>query len=284
MITDTKLLFLDIDGTLINSDKEITPRTKAAVTRAREEHGVEVVLISARPPQSLVHICGMLDIPVNVVAFNGSIARLSMLPDAVVELPASQLLDKDLVIGCHKLAQPYEDMSINIYTDSQWLTNDSANRWTQREINNTMVRPEVTDLNSGNIASYLHDLQVHKVLLRSNPANVELLAGELVAVGLDSQANTTNTRNKLIELTPHGVDKGKAVHKISRLTGINVSQMMAFGDADNDVEMLQAVGLGYAMADCNDKLRAVATEVVGSNNEEGVAAKLEELHNDVVKN
>lgn len=274
IMLDTKLLFLDIDGTLINSAKEISPRTKAAVQHVRKQHGVEIVLISARMPKSLEYLCTILDIPVNIVAFNGSIAKLAMLDHEVIELPAHRLLSHDLVTACHEAAKDYDDTSINIYTAERWLTNNT-DRWTQREMFNTLVKADATDLHSHNIGTYLDGLHVHKVLLRSGPETVDDIAAKLTAQALHTQANTTNTRSKLIELTPHGVDKGKAIAQLSDRTGIPLTQMMAFGDADNDIEMLQTVKYGFAMADCSPELQSVAYEVVGSNNEEGVAAKLE---------
>ena len=273
---DTKLLFLDIDGTLINSAKEITPRTRAAVQHVRKEHGVEVVLISARMPKSLEHLCRVLDIPVNIVAYNGSIAKLAMLNHEIIELPASQLLSHDLVTACHESAKDYADTSINIYTAERWLTNNT-DRWTQREMNNTLVEADVTDLHSDNIHRHLSGLHVHKVLLRSGPDTVDQIATKLAAKNLDTQANTTNTRSKLIELTPYGVDKGKAVKQISIRTGIPTAHMMAFGDADNDIELLQTVKYGYAMAGCSAALSDAAFQVVGSNNDEAVATQLEKV-------
>jgi len=264
---------LDIDGTLINSEKQITPRTKAAIHKVRQR-GVSVVLISARMPKSLEHICKQLEIPVNIVAFNGSVMKLDLLGGKTVEMPEEQLLSHGLVQQCHEVAKDYADTSINIYSTDRWLTNNT-DRWTQREMSNTMVDADITDLTSDNIAQHLAGMHVHKVLLRSNPATVQLIADQLSAHQLTTQANTTNTRNKLVELTPHGVDKGKAVRTIGELLGVPVSRMMAFGDADNDVEMLDVVDYGFAMAGCSDRLRAAAYEVVGSNNEEGVAKVLE---------
>ena len=58
------------------------------------------------------------------------------------------------------------------------------------------------------------------------------------------------------------------------MTNISTDRMMAFGDADNDIEMLASVNYGYAMEGCNDRLAAVAHKVIGSNNEDGVAHHL----------
>lgn len=273
---DTKLLFLDIDGTLINHAKQITPRTKAAVSRVRKEHGVEVVLISARMPKSLAYLCSQLDIPINIVAFNGSICKLQLLGDRVIQLPSEQLLNHDLIVYCHEAAKDYDDMSINIYTEDQWLSNNT-DRWTRREMNNTLVEPDVTNIASDNIQTHLTGKYVHKVLIRSNPENTNEVAAKLKSAGQDQLANMTVTKSKLMEFTPYGVNKGKAIMQIAELTGIATDQMMAFGDADNDVEMLQTVKYGFAMEDASDRLRAAAYEMVGSNEQDGVAVKLEEI-------
>jgi len=270
---DCKLIFLDIDGTLINSEKEITPFTKKVIQEVVYKLDKTVVLISARMPKSLSHLCTQLNIPKNIVAFNGSIAHLAMLNDWTIQPKADLLIDHELIINSFETTKEFDDTSFNIYTKEEWYTNNTG-RWTQREMNNTFVKADKIDLSSDNIKGYISGKQVHKVLIRSNPKNQQQISSRLRILEVDKNANFTDTRNKLAEITPLNISKGGIISQIAGITKISTSEMMAFGDADNDIEMLETVRFGFAMQGANERLKKVAYEVIGSNNENGVAYKL----------
>jgi hydroxymethylpyrimidine pyrophosphatase-like HAD family hydrolase len=77
-----------------------------------------------------------------------------------------------------------------------------------------------------------------------------------------------------LEILPAGVNKGAALSKVSEITGVPLSDMAAFGDSNNDVEMIEAAGLGVAVGNALDNLKAVADYVAAADNGLGVAEGL----------
>lgn len=76
---------------------------------------------------------------------------------------------------------------------------------------------------------------------------------------------------------PSGVDKGKGIHRLGELYGITADEIMALGDSQNDLDMLKAAGFPVAMANAVDEVKAVASYVTASNNDDGVAAAVEKF-------
>jgi len=268
-----QIIFLDIDGTLINAEKKISPLSRKVIKQLESRSEILIVLISARMPKSLVYICSDLDIPKNIISFNGAVGTLESFENHQIKLSAEQLLSPSLALTCYKCCKDYDDMTFNIYTQDTWLANE-LNRWTQREIDNTFVKPDYVGITIDNLAELTTEKDIYKILIRSNKENLTNIKSNLYAAKVDKLSNMIATRDTLVEVTPMDVHKGTAVKKIGHWLGIEAENMMAFGDADNDIEMIKEVKYGYAVKNASDSLKNIAYEVIASNSDDGVVKQL----------
>ena len=94
---------------------------------------------------------------------------------------------------------------------------------------------------------------------------------------LGDEADVVSSSTMTLEVLPHGVNKGKAIAAISEKLSIPLSDMVAFGDWDNDIGMLRTAGTGICMANGSEAAKAAADFVTLSNNEDGIAYALEKL-------
>ena len=124
------------------------------------------------------------------------------------------------------------------------------------------------------IENEIKDKFVYKILIRSNPKKLKIVVENLKNKKINKKALLIVSKPTLVEITPFGINKGLSIDEISKITNIDTKNMMAFGDAENDIEMIKKVKYGYAMGNSNDELKKIAYKVIQSNNEEGVAKEL----------
>ena len=268
-----QIVFLDIDGTITNGEKQISKLTRTVLKELDQREDILLVLISARMPKSLKYICLDLDIPENIISFNGAIGRLTGIENLEIKLLPKNLLPPSLALSCYESCKDYDDMSFNIYTKDSWLTNEK-NRWTQREIDNTFLQPDFIGVDSVNLLRLTEREEIYKILVRSNKKNLTAIKDNLFAGKVDCESTMIATRDTIVEITPKNIHKGTAVEKIRNRLGFKSDQMIAFGDADNDIEMITQVKYGYAVGNATESLKKVAYEVIESNLDDGVAKQL----------
>ena len=99
----------------------------------------------------------------------------------------------------------------------------------------------------------------------------------LIEERFPGQFNILFSTPTFLEIMPSGVDKGKGIHRLGELYGITADEIMALGDSQNDLDMLKAAGFPVAMANAVDEVKAVASYVTASNNDDGVAAAVEKF-------
>lgn len=278
-----RLIALDLDGTLLSSRKEVTPRTRDAL-RAARERGIVTAIATGRTPQSALHysrtigggpvICcnggGVLDA-------NGSFISTRGIPDA----PLAAAIDVCQAAGV--LAECYTTR--HIVMDQPLAHIRAYVNW---------VRPHVglgQALRS--LAAVWHTNRVLPVRnLRSwagSPGRVPVLKlmviGEAHRLGQVAEAirvaapglEVTSSGTDNLEVMAPGISKGAGLALLGARLRIPAEAMLAFGDSENDLEMLSYAGTGVAMGNAPNHVRAGADRVAPSCDEDGVAQTIEEL-------
>lgn len=264
-----RLVATDLDGTLLQTDKSINAWTRS-VLDALQDRGVPVVPVTARQPRGLATIAEACGLAGWAICVNGALAQ---------HLGTGEVAFEHLV--------PVEAMA------------ELANR-AQAEVPGTvfaMVRdrgatfglqPEYRAITGPDdhqpaIASS-HDMSLAEViaepalkLLARHPTIPALeLSHRLQGLGLEGVHITTSGAD-FVEMAAGGVTKATALAELCQVLGIDQQQVVAFGDAPNDVEMLRWAGRSYAMAGADENVVAAATARCGSNDDDGVARQLMEL-------
>ena len=264
----TRLLVIDVDGTLLTTDYQITTVTRAAVQQVTSQ-GVQVILASARSPGALRLIMGELGITGLAISYTGALTcRLypnSHIPTEVVAEQRMNLFSAHLVLR----SALEQGISVGWYIGDDWY----ISRWdTALHLEGTLtgVMPTV-------VPDLAHFREApHKLLcIAGDPALLPELS--LLARTLPQDCTGQFSYVNYLEITHQGVDKASALLALGQQLGITPAEMVAIGDAENDMTMLRLVGLGIAMGNASPEVQAVADWVTDTNNQDGVATAIARL-------
>lgn len=263
-----KLICLDLDGTLLNDQKEVSVFTKSVLKKIHETFEVKVVLASSRMPKSIQNIQKQLGIPVTIIALDGAIQI-----DENGNFEASDRVDLDYISPniIKTIYQLCEDKNLHfgIYSKELWAVK-SIDYWALREIRGTNLWPYQI---GSNVEEFPDFNRVTKLMLRGDSASIDELMKQLIyEYPLDLFFH--REKETLINLTSSKVNKLVSLQRLMNREGIKADEVIAFGDSDNDLEVLEYVGMGVAMHNSNQDIRTIANEVTLANNEDGVALSL----------
>ena len=268
--SNIKVLALDLDGTLTNDQKEITPRTRAALDAALAR-GVTVVLASGRPIAGVTPVARAIDLGQPgragaILAYNGG---------AIVDCGPGhrvlwqQVLPAPMVPALCRFAAE-QNVAIVTYNEEGVVTERPGDPWAQREgFTNKLPMIEVADL-----AAYVN-YPVNKMLITLDPVRLPhvLRAG---AERFAGQIDLYPSSPFFIEAVPLGVAKDKSLAALLDRMGFTRENLMACGDGMNDRSMLRYAGVGVAMANAEGPVKAEADYITDAdNNHDGVAEAIE---------
>lgn len=278
-----KAILLDIDGTLTNSQKEITPKTRDALLSAQDK-GVILVLASGRADVGLHRFADILDMKHHqgvFVAFNG--AKSLNYETGEVYFEQAMTVDQGRRVLEHMKrfnVASVIDCGEFMYTNDAYFTiqRDGA-PWNIVEYeahNNGFLVCEQRDL------AACVDWGINKILNAGEPAYLQEVWQEMYAP-FEGELSAMFTAPFYYEFTPLGVDKSRALAETFTALGIDPSEVAAFGDAQNDQTMIEWAGCGVAMGNAVDEVKAVADYVTLSCDEDGIAAALEHLYPELAR-
>ena len=260
-----KAIFLDLDGTLNNDQKIITDKTKAALMEMQEQ-GVCLVLASARPSPGLYKerdILRLQDHGGVLMSYNGG--RIVDAKSGEVLFETSMDLDqtKAVLRFLEKLpVTPILDDGVQFY-----VTDKNGYKVDYECQNNRMTCTEVE-----NLADFLSFAPI-KILMSVLPEQIAEVQKKIEAF-LPEELTVVQTAPFYLEVIPAVINKGQGLRDTCKALGIDPCDTVAFGDAENDIPMLRAAGIGVAMGNAAEAVKAAADAVTCSNNEDGIACWL----------
>lgn len=263
-----KLIAMDLDGTLNNDQKIITEKTKAALMAA-QKRGIRLALASARPSPGLFKerdILHLQDHQGILMSYNGG--RIVDAQTGKVLFETSMDLEETKTV-----LRQLESLPVTPILDdgSQfYVTSKDGYKVDYESKNNNMVCTEV-----GNLADFLTFAPI-KILMSVQPEEL-LQVQKQIAGFLPESLTVVQTAPFYLEVIPKVINKGQGIRDICAVLGIDPAQVISFGDAANDIPMLEAAGMGVAMGNAQEAVKAAADMVTLSNNEDGIAAALEKL-------
>lgn len=273
-----KAILLDIDGTLTNSQKQITSRTRDALLAAQDK-GVVLVLASGRADVGLHQFADVLRMKDHggvFVAFNG--AKSLNYQTGEVYFEQAMTVDQGRRVLEHM--KGFEVASC-IDHGEYMLTNDAY--FTIERDGAPYLIVEYEAHNNGFLVREERDLPavvdwgINKILNAGQPAYLQEHWQEMLAP-FEGELSAMFTAPFYYEFTPLGVDKSRALSETFSALGIDPADIVAFGDAQNDRTMIEWAGCGVAMGNAVDEVKAVADYVTLSCDEDGIAAALEKLY------
>ncbi|WP_321479927.1 Cof-type HAD-IIB family hydrolase [uncultured Bacteroides sp.] len=262
-----KLLVLDVDGTLLNDENKITNRTTAALLKV-QQMGIHIVLASGRPTYGLMPLAKKLELDKNggfILSYNGGQIINVQTGDLLFE----KRINPEMLPYMEKKARK-NDFAIFTYHQDKIITNEPENVHIQQEalLNGMNIVP-VNDL------SIEVDFSPCKCMLVSD--NPEALKGleEHWRKRLNGVLDVFRSEPYFLEVVPRFIDKANTLGVLLEMLQIKPEDVIAIGDGVCDFSMIQLAGLGIAMGNAQESVKACADIVTESNNDEGVAIAVE---------
>lgn len=261
-----RLVFSDIDGTLLDSSHRIGERTRFAV-KGLERAGVPFVLVSARMPEGIFPIQDKLGIKAPIVSYSGGLILDSerRVLDSCGFCLSTALELKD------RLDKEWPDICVNTYAGSLWLAEDADNPWVKKESLIVGFAPKQGRLSR----EWVPDGVVHKLMCLGEADRIAGLEQALRVQYPD--LSISRSKPEYLEIMSKSAVKSHGVTFLCGALGIESSASVAFGDQYNDVDMLLAAGLGVAMGNAPEEVKQKADAVAGDNDHEGLLCMLEQL-------
>lgn len=252
-----KAVFSDIDGTLLNSQHQITPKTEEAIKNVLKQ-GIPFIPVSARPPYAITPYTEQLGAQYGMICYSGALILDKNLTALYSVILAPQDLQK-----LNALLADFAHLSISYYAGLDWFCNDVNNNWIKQE-------SEITGLSAKSIQGNLTD--AHKILVMGSAEEIQRV--EPVLKQALPHLSIHRSKDEYLEIMNPAATKAKAIQFMEQHLGISAEQVIAFGDNFNDLDMLQYAGLSVAMGNAPDAIKQAAKEVTATNNEDGIALVL----------
>lgn len=269
-----QILVLDLDGTLTNSQKEITPPTLEALIDI-QKNGKKVVLASGRPTRGVLPLADMLrlaDYGSYILSFNG--ARITDCRTGAFIY--AKHLPADCYGPIYELASRYakEGLDLITYTDTEILSAFTPNRYTKLE-------SRINDMPILQKADFIDAVTfpVNKFLATGEPEVIARLKDDMMR-HFRSYLNIYCSDPFFLEIMPRNIDKAHSLQKLLNSIGLTADEMICCGDGYNDITMIEAAGLGVAMANAQPLVRERADYITKSNDENGVLHVINEFLRD----
>ncbi len=257
---DYKILCSDLDGTLLSTKSDVSEVTISEISRIKEH--LKVILVSARMPQSMTYLqerLGIKDQP--IICYNGALILSGS------NQIFSEVISFEAIEEIYELAEAHQ-IKLGLYHNREWYAEETSKR-VEKEINNTRTTPIFRDTKA-TLADWKHrNLSAHKVMLMGTKISVDLLFPVLMDK-LSDQMHIYRSNDTLIELAPKSVSKLSAIELLLS-SKESLADVISFGDNYNDIEMLEHSGLGVAVANARDEVKAIANHITLKNTEHGVA-------------
>lgn len=266
-----QLVAIDIDGTLINDQRQITPRTVAAIKKAMQ-HDVRVVLCTGRPMTGVASYLQQLELAHSpheyVICYNGALAQSTN-----GNVLAQYTLDFDDYIDFATFCTKQGVDSIIETSDYIYTSNQNISPYTVYESGLVSMPLRYRTLDQLN--QMRDQLTIGKAMITDEKAKIDALI-EQIPESLTQRFRVVRSEDFYLEMINKQTSKGIALEALTQKLGLNADNVMAIGNAQNDESMLEYAGVGVAMANSIPHTLQMADVVTqNDNNHDGVAEAIQ---------
>lgn len=262
-----KLLVLDVDGTLLNDEKEITPRTLAALLKV-QQMGVHIVLASGRPTYGILPVAKKLELGNYggyILSYNGGQIINAQNGEVLFE----RRINPEMLPYLEKKARK-SGFTLLTYNEDRIITDHADNVHVQAEaLLNGMRIEEETEF------SIAIDFAPSKCMLVSDDEQALIGLEEHWRKRLNGTLDVFRSERYFLEVVPCSIDKANTLGILMEKLKVKAEEVMAIGDGVCDFSMIQMAGLGVAMGNAQDSVKICADMITASNEEDGVAIAVE---------
>ena len=260
-----KLIALDLDGTLTDDKKNITPHTLEALMQVQRQ-GVRIVLASGRPPYGMRPLARQLHMEQYggiILCYNGGHVEDCATGKVYVE----RQLPEGILPMLHRF-QEESGMTLMTYYEDKIYTEHPADEYVGISAYNNKMQVV-------GVKNFITDTPrpLNKCLM-VGPHDKQVVWEKKIQETTNDTLYVCHSTPYFIEILPKGIDKGPSLVRLCQRLDISPSEMMTFGDSNNDKQMIQLAGIGVAMGNADDDIKQVADFITLDNNSDGVAYAL----------
>lgn len=267
---DYKIVFSDIDGTLLNRERKLSETTITEIKKLKDK--IPFILISARMPAAMRHLqkeLGIEDLP--IICYNGGLVLHGNQELSSTVIPMEILEDLTAMnkkTGCH----------LSLYHNDEWYV-PQMDQWAKREINNTQITPEVKE-NIEVIEKWKSENKgAHKIMAMGDEAQIDQIR-DYLQKNYPEELHLYRSKNTYLEIANKKISKFSGIELLLKQRyNYSTSQAIAIGDNYNDVEMLRRIGYGIAVGNGRQEAIDVANYVSEKSIDDGVAKSLIKIFN-----
>ena len=265
-----KSLFFDLDGTLLNSKKEISPRTIATLKKCID-NGIKLFIATARPP--FLDKMGTLDDKTLSLFTGGSYYNGGCI--VLGDKKTYTAISDDIVQKSISYVCQYDTVNIALQMENEkhafrYPLDDSGYMTWGISAHEALSLSSIEGLKTVKILVFYSNLADSKTLI-----DIELVAA-LENLCIDTAQFYLTDKGTCVQIMARDVTKASSIEKIRASLGFDRDEIVVFGDDANDVEMLRECGIGVAVANAIDEAKAAADHICDANDNDGVAKWLEE--------
>lgn len=259
-----RAIALDLDGTLLNSNKEVSKENRDALKKL-VENGVEILIVTGRPYPITKKIAQSLEIPLTVICYNG--ARVVDLETD--EILFEKVLDEEQVLKIIEFCRKNKK-DLNLFQDDTWYVENLESPGTKYYKNNSSLEPVLKSFDT------FDTFEMIKGIIIDDNEGLNEVEKNLKEI-LGDQVYYTYSQDRYLEILNRDVNKGKILKNVLEEKGIEMADCIAFGDSLNDLEMLESVGIGVAMGNAHKSIKNKVSHVTDTNDNNGVVKFLEKI-------
>jgi Cof subfamily protein (haloacid dehalogenase superfamily) len=262
-----RLIASDLDGTLLRSDRTVSPRMRAALAGARAR-GILVALATARPPVTTKTFAAAAGLGGIAICSNGALIY-DLDADVVVRRSDLQVEPARALISALRAALP--GVCFAFVQGTEFACEPAYAAMARAEDHGRLL----DRLRLGDAADLLEQ-PATKIIVRHADRSPDELLDIVTALGVEG-LDATHSNAPFVEVFARGVSKAQGLAALCETLQIDAGEVIAFGDAPNDLAMLRWAGRGVAVANAHPAVLAAVAEVTAANDEDGVAQVIEEM-------
>ncbi|MEP2279993.1 Cof-type HAD-IIB family hydrolase [Maribacter sp.] len=255
-----KILCSDLDGTLLSSKSDVSEFAIEQIGKIKDD--TKIILVSARMPSGMRYIqenLGITNQP--IICYNGALVLSGNTALTSVFIPINILTD------IHKVCKGLE-ADLGLYYNNEWYVPKTSLR-VDKETKYTKTTPTFQDTQSTLNNWKQRNVGAHKIMLMCTKSSADILM-PVLQEKLGDVLNLYRSNDTLIEIAPKTVSKLSAI-KLLLEEDEALADIVAFGDNYNDIEMLENVGYGVAVANAREEVKKISNHITLDNTEDGVA-------------
>ena len=259
-VMECKIVFSDIDGTVLNSNHHVLPSTTKAVKKLLQKD-IPFVLVSARMPEAIKTITDEMNVKIPIISYGGALVldeeKNTLYDKKITAIDTMNMIEKIKSLWADKVV-------INYYTDNNWYVEDTENKAVKREENITKVKSKQAPFNQ----LIKDNILPNKLLCMTEPPICEKM--EKVLKDMFPELKIMRSSPILLEIMDKSVSKADGIKIMLNHFNLDRKQSIAFGDNYNDVDMLDFVGLGVAMNNAPEGVKKMTNDVTDDNDHDGI--------------